>query len=240
LVVDDSVFRGTEINNAKERLLRLKPLYNYTYSTIYIEPGKEELVDIYLEQCKYPRLFEWNILNHYILQNSCVDIDGVLNRDPLPHENDDSIKYLNFLRNCEPLHLPDAPIKYLITCRLEKYRGETELWLKKNNIKYEKLIMMNYSSMKERQTKGKHAEYKAYHYLKSNADLFIESSLKQANNISKLSGKPVYCLGNNEMIYPPISGVFKNFYKNLPNLLRKKFLTSSFGNYLFKLSKTNN
>jgi len=97
------------------------------------------------------------------------------------------------------LILPTERISYLVTSRLEKYRKETELWLKKNEIDYEKLIMLNLPSKEERLKLGAHAEHKANAYKKSGLELFVESDPKQAFDIHQITKKPVFCVNNNKM-----------------------------------------
>lgn len=72
-----------------------------------------------------PRVFEWNVLHHPVLNDACVDIDGVLCRDPTPAENDDGRKYREFLSTVEPTIVPGQRIGHLVTSRLEQYRPKT-------------------------------------------------------------------------------------------------------------------
>ena len=55
-----------------------------------------DLVDIYFKECTLSRMFEWNYMHHPLLKNTCVDIDGVLCRNPTEEENDDGEKYIYF------------------------------------------------------------------------------------------------------------------------------------------------
>ena len=63
------------------------------------DPLHSHSVDYFFEIVDYPRFFQWNIMNHSILQKTCMDIDGVLCADPTPEENDDGEKYRHFLLN---------------------------------------------------------------------------------------------------------------------------------------------
>lgn len=201
LIVEDSVLSGASIENAKEKVLNIKNK-EIIFFAAYVAPDKENLVDIYLDICDVPRVFEWNIMHHGIVEKSCFDLDGVLCVDPKEDEDDDGEIYKSFLKGVNPLFIPTKEIGNIVTCRLEKYREETEVWLKENNIKYKNLIMMNYKTKEERMKAGKHAKYKAKNYKKTNSDLFIESSLNQAVSIARLSNKPVYCIEVQKMIYP--------------------------------------
>jgi uncharacterized HAD superfamily protein/hypoxanthine phosphoribosyltransferase len=206
-VIDDSLATGRSLKEAKEIIITLNISIDILYGVAYIAPGMEKEVDFYFEVCEKPRVFEWNIMHHDILSESCIDIDGVLCRDPSSKENDDGKRYIKFIRNCEPLFIPTVKLGYLVTSRLEKYRKDTEFWLKKHGLEYEKLIMMNLPDKETRVKAGNHAQFKSEIYKKSEKKLFVESSLKQSIEIANLTGKQVYCIENREMVLPKNSFV---------------------------------
>ncbi len=201
LVVDDSIASGSAMEKSRESLAHLKTDFDIRYCAIYVIPGKEKMVDYFFEVVPLPRYFQWNILNHTTLEKACFDIDGVLCVDPTNEQNDDGEKYIDFILNAPPLFIPGAKIGALVTSRLEKYRKETEIWLKANNVKYNELIMLDLPDMEARQKANNHASHKAKHYMAKPYVLFIESSLKQAIDINKISKKPVLCTENFEMIF---------------------------------------
>lgn len=202
LVVDDSVYRGQQMTDTKRRIQQAHPIKNRVlYGATYVAPGAEHFVDLYYEVVPVPRVFEWHLMNHEILSRACVDIDGVLCRDPTEEENNDGMAYQSFLRTVDPLLLPRKPIMCLVTGRHEKYRSVTEEWLKRHGIAYDRLIMMDYPA-EARCTTNEYAESKADAYVDTNAELFIESSREQALSIARLAGKPVYCAESSEMIPP--------------------------------------
>ena len=145
-----------------------------------------------------PRAFEWNLFHCGVLENSCVDIDGVLCADPTEEENDDGDKYRFFLEHAAPKIIPTRKLKYIVSSRLEKYRPETEKWLENNHVYYDQLFMLD-STARERREKGLHAVFKSTIYRDSNCGLFIESSVGQAMRIHSDTGKPVYCVENNTL-----------------------------------------
>lgn len=195
LVVDDSCFSGNAMNKVREYL---KPYNNiqFIYSAIYVTSASINKIDLYFDIVEQWRVWEWNIMDHLILESSCVDLDGILCVDPTYEQNDDGDIYLDFLCNATPKFIPTHKIKAIVTCRLEKYRMETELWLKKHNVKYNKLYMMNLPTMFDRQRLGHYGEYKGRVYNQTGASLFIESNPKEAEEINLFTGKPVYCLNN--------------------------------------------
>ncbi len=201
LIVDDSIASGSAMVKAKELVKEISSDFDVRYCAVYVIPGKENLVDYFFETVPLPRYFQWNILNHSDLEKSCFDIDGVLCVDPLDEQNDDGPKYIDFILNAAPLYIPKSKIGTLVTSRLEKYRKETEIWLQKNGVKYNKLVMLDLPDMRARQKANSHGQHKANSYKESQYKLFFESSLHQALEINKITGKPVFCTENFEMIF---------------------------------------
>ncbi|MEH6680486.1 MAG: phosphoribosyltransferase family protein [Sediminicola sp.] len=201
LVVDDSIASGAALAECKKSLEHLNTNYNFTFFAVYASPEKEKAVDIALETVATPRYFQWNIFNHTTLDKACFDIDGVLCADPTEAQNDDGPNYVSFLLNAAPLYIPGSKIGTLVTSRLEKYRPETETWLKNHGVKYDKLVMLDLPDMRARQKANCHGGHKANEFKNSKYNLFVESDLKQAIEINKLTKKPVFCTENFQMIY---------------------------------------
>jgi len=212
------------MKQVKSRLKSAGLLHQIYYSAVYITPQCFKHVDFWYEIVDLPRVFEWNVMHHSILANSCVDIDGVLCRDPTNEENDDGENYIRFLKKVRPLIIPTKSIGWLVTCRLEKYRKFTEEWLEKYNIRYKNLVMMNLPNKEARIASGSHANYKARIYKKFNANLFIESSLNQAREIVRLTGKPAICFETGEMLNPGNLAIAHN----LGSKFRSKLIRNPF------------
>lgn len=221
LVVDDSLNTGFEMNRIKQKLSATATTHNIFFGAVYVVADKKSNVNYYHSVLPTPRIFEWNIMNHGSLEKFCIDIDGVLCRDPEEYENDDGDKYVHFVRNVHPKIIPKKTIGWLVTCRLEKYRAITEEWLYKNKVKYEKLIMLDLPDKKTRISTNSHSTFKAFVYKETNADLFVESSLSQAFEISRLSGKEVYCHDTREMINPNLINRYIGKSEKILRRLRK-------------------
>ncbi len=221
LVVDDSIASGSAIKECKSDLAHLESKFNIKYCAIYYTPENGNLADYALEAVPTPRYFQWNIFNHTTLEKACFDIDGVLCVDPSEEQNDDGELYRAFILNAAPLYIPGAKIGTIVTSRLEKYRSETVIWLEKNGIQYDKLVMLDLPDMKARQKANNHAGHKAKEYQVSHYNLFVESDLGQAIEINKRTKKPVFCTENFEMIYNSESFVYNlKSGKNFPFLRR--------------------
>jgi len=219
LIVDDSVNAGNTIENIKQLLA--KSTNNLIYCCIYGLKKTYNKVDVCMEQVEEPRLFEWNIFHRPFLEKCCVDMDGVICKDPTEKQNDDGSEYSNFLFNTPALIKPTFKIGSIVTSRLEKYREQTVEWLKKNQIKYDNLYMLD-SDAKTRREKMLHAPFKAKMYKKIiSSELFIESDYYQSIEISKISGKQVLSFGNQKMIYPNVS---YNYFKSNVNFLGHRIL----------------
>ena len=207
LVVDDSVCSGKQIEEARCKIIKAHIQHNISYAAIYIATYEQRhTVDYYYQHLPLPRIFEWNIFHHSILEHACVDIDGVLSNDPEESENDDGPNYEQFLHTVKPIRIPSVQIGWLVTCRLEKYRAITEEWLEENSIRYNHLMMMNYPDRKTRQKAAQYSAFKAQIYKTTGAQLFIESSKLQAEEIALLTGKYVYCTSTHTLINPSLLG----------------------------------
>lgn len=200
LVVDDSVRTGRQMRETRRRLDELDLPFDVSYGAVYVSRQGHRYVDVWGEMVPEPRVFEWNVTHHPILQTSCVDIDGVLCRDPTPEENDDGARYREFLADVEPNIVPNQRIGHLVTSRLEKYRPETERWLDEHGVQYDTLVMMDLPSKEARQEQGNHVQHKAAVYDATDATLFIESSEWQARGIARETGRPVFCYETKEMV----------------------------------------
>lgn len=223
LIVEDSSVSGNSLKDAKVRLNTSKYKNRCKFLTIFVTEETKKYTDIYFDVCPVPRMFEWNYIHHHGVINACFDIDGVLCEDPTPMENDDGENYINFIRNAKPKFIPSFKIGYLVTSRLEKYREDTEYWLKKNKIQYDKLIMIDLPSKEERIRLGNHGKFKGENYKKlKNTNIFIESEMNQAIEIAKISGKAVFCTSTSEFINESyINKTVKNIKTKSKNIIKK-------------------
>lgn len=232
LVVDDSIDQGGALKKAKHKLACLETKYSIKYAAIIASDFGKNLVDVYCAVIPETRFFQWNLFHHaYLLNKCCFDIDGVLCEDPVI--DDDGPLYCEYISNATPKYIPTVTIDTLVTCRLEKYREITEIWLKKQNISYRKLIMLNMKTREERRAWNKHGEYKGNVFKSSGNILFIESSLEQARIIAKVAKKPVFCTENFSLISPDSgneSVLGKGFFHRMHILLWrvKVFFLSKF------------
>jgi len=205
LIVDDTVSAGQQKQLVRQLITSASLPHVILYGAVYAASrDADQLVDSYYTIVPTPRYFEWNILHHGVLAMSCVDIDGVLCRDPTPEENDDGPQYLQFIREVRPTFVPTVPVGWLVTSRLEKYRRDTEEWLVRNGIQFRTLLMMDLPDKQARLASGSHASFKARHYRDTQTCLFIESSPQQAMEIAHLSGKYVFCTDTMQMIPPTL------------------------------------
>lgn len=202
LVLDDSVNSGTAMTETKERLEEYDFPFELEFGALYITQNGHNYVDYWGEIVTIPRIFEWNLLHHPAISLTCMDIDGVLCRDPTPEENDDGPNYREFIRTVEPRTIPSQRVGWLVTSRLEKYRPETEQWLDEHGIEYDELVMLDMPDMESRQKANPHADFKADVYESTGASLFIESDKRQAKQIAEQSRRPVFCYDTNEMVQP--------------------------------------
>jgi len=228
LVVDDSVLGGDQLSVVKSRIDAADLPHDIQFAAPYIVSGKRHCVDFFIEELPAPRCFEWNLMHHKLfLSQTCMDIDGVLCRDPVEEQNDDGPKYECFLAEAETLYLPSHPVRWLVTSRLEKYRKHTEAWLTRHGVQYGDLLMMNYPDMASRRAAQAYASFKAEIYLKTKAWLFIESSLTISEQIAELTGYDVFCMDTREMIRPSGKSARRRKILDAPRNMKQQIVSIS-------------
>ncbi|WP_202107647.1 phosphoribosyltransferase family protein [Succinivibrio dextrinosolvens] len=237
LIVEDSSCSGSSLEQFYERTKDYEFKDRFVLLTVYVTKNTRSLTDLWFEIVPIPRLFEWNFMHHSSIGRVCFDMDGVLCVDPSEEENDDGELYLKFIKNAPLKLVPTFKIGYIITSRLEKYRTETEKWLRDNNIKYDELIMMPYVTKEERLKSDSHGVFKGTHYKKLKSTyLFVESNARQAYEIAKISGKAVFCT-ENQIVYEEnfllnhkenIKSSFLSFIKRILPKWLKKYIKSFF------------
>ena len=203
LVLDDTCCGGGSMATAKVALQHLESEYQIIYGCVYLTgPTSKQFVDLYLENIYNSenfRLYEWNVFHHGFGGMQIWDIDGLMCKNPIPHDPTNEKLYEDYIANAIPMALPTVKIAGIVTYRLEKHRDITEKWLAKHNINYGTLVMMNAKNCEERRKIATPAQYKASVYNNStNIMLFIESDDSQAREIFALTKKPVlsYSTGN--------------------------------------------
>jgi hypothetical protein len=161
--------------------------------------------DIFAVELKWPHILEWNVFNSVLSPSVAMDFDGILCRDCPAGSDDDGPRYLEFIRHAQPLYMPRrSPVPLIVTAMIERYRNETEEWLKRHGVRWHKLVMHPASSLAER-NRDEIAAYKAKHFLAWATQLkggrmlpliFMESDDRQAKrigDIAKGGGRLVVC-----------------------------------------------
>lgn len=223
LILDDSINSGEALVRARKRVEDAGVQGDFIFAAVYGCKSHHPEADFVFERVKHPRMFQWNFMHHGILERSCVDIDGVLCIDPTEQQNDDGDAYRRFLDEALPLHVTSRRVGWLVTSRLEKYRAQTEAWLKRQGIEYGELVMLDLPSKAERQRLNIHGSFKGEFYRKSNAELFIESEEPQARNIARISGKPVLCVETHHVYMPDAlsPAAVRHQMRNFPTRLKE-------------------
>lgn len=197
LIVDDSVSSGNAIRRAR-MLLPSDSDDEVLFGAVYATDIGQDFVDTFGELVPQPRLFEWNLFNHGLLTEACMDIDGVLCRDPSHQENDDGLRYRRFIETVPARVVPQVRVAHLVSSRAEQYRPETEAWLSAHGIRYGELHLYP-GTAAERRERGDHAAYKASIYSSTDAMIFVESDRAQAIEISQTSRRAVIATDTMEL-----------------------------------------
>lgn len=206
LVVDDTVMTGNSLKAIKSLIDR--EFGNAVYAAVYVNPKATRKPDIWSVDLPWPHILEWNVFNSILSPASAMDFDGILCHDCPPGSDDDGPKYLDFICNAKPLYTPRrCPIPLIVTARIERYRAETEDWLRRHGIAWHRLVMHPAATLAERRRDNiaafkarYYAEWAAKHRATPGPHLFFESEDQQARQIAIRTGLLSIC--------PHTSGVY--------------------------------
>jgi len=197
LIVDDTCMTG----NSFRQVLPIMRGWNAVTAAIYCNPAAHLKPDMWHAELKWPHMLEWNIFNSVLSPNMALDFDGVLCHDPSREQDDDGPRYLDFIRNARPLYLPrKAPVPLIVTARVERYRAETEDWLRRHGVQWNRLVMHPAATTRERERHSM-ADYKAQHFgvwakfhrPRPAPLMFVESDPRQARLIHERTGQMTVC-----------------------------------------------
>lgn len=199
LVVDDTIYSGFAMRSARNAIANRKAYY----AAVFARPSKASEADFCAEILPSPHLLEWNLwssgmtcgaaANPGFRGGLATDLDGVLCEDFL-RDGDDTPegdeRYRRDLIHARPLVTAGLyPIPLIVTYRLERFRAETEDWLRRNRILYDKLVMHQAERFRDRDFATPTLKIDAY--AASSCSLFVESDSAQALAIRQATGRPV-------------------------------------------------
>jgi uncharacterized HAD superfamily protein len=202
LVVDDcSSPHSASMSAIQERMPQ--SVVEIHYGAVY-RAAMTSKVDRWHSDLPLPRLFEWNWFRHRLLNHSLLDIDGVVCADwTLRPEKDDDPEFKQHLATAKALFIPEYPVLGFVTSRLAKFKPQTESWLKRHGCAWQHLKMSPHRNVSERRLAGDHGLQKGYYYREmEQAQLFIESNHKQAEQIVAVARKPVLSIERQVILNP--------------------------------------
>lgn len=202
-IVDDTVYTGRAMHRVRSMLQDRRAVF----AAVYARREAFRAVDVFARELPSPHLLEWNLFNsgqfagragNPVLHGGfAVDFDGILCEEPSVGDADTSpaaAAYEKWLRTARPLYLPRSlPVKLIATFRLERWRAETEAWLRRWGIRWERLVMHPAGSVAERSRAWNAACHKGRPFLESGCSFFVESDVNQAREIFEYTRRPVIC-----------------------------------------------
>jgi uncharacterized HAD superfamily protein/adenine/guanine phosphoribosyltransferase-like PRPP-binding protein len=199
LLVDDSINSGKSLQESIDIMNQAKFDFKITTAALIASDAANPLVDMHYKCLKHPRIFEWNMLHrktasYFEQEKIALDMDGVICENCPPNTDANEDAYIEWIRTAKPYLIPSFEIDAIVSCRLEKYRADTEQWLRHHNVRYKRLILWDIESKNQR--KGLFAKHKIDAILQVNPAIFWESHLGQAEQIWKHTKTPVLCIDN--------------------------------------------
>jgi hypothetical protein len=200
LIVEDAASTGITIGRQLD-ILKAKQRAPHKYFSVCVFGGKPKVGNYHLvlDHCPGPRIFEWNWRDNVLLEESILDIDGVVCPDP-PTPEERTGPYIAHLKSAKPLYVPIKPVMAFATSRLEKYRAITEEWLAKNKIRYGRLYMAQFATPTERRQFGNFRVKARVFAERKDARMFVESHDKQARWIAKEVKRPVFAVESRTLL----------------------------------------
>ena len=194
LLVDDVALTGATMAAARARIADRHPGLAVHRLAVFCRPEAEAAVDLAFAAAPADPVFEWSLFRSAVLERACFDLDGILCGDCPAADDDDGERYRRFLATATPQIVPRRRLRTIVTARLERYRPETEAWLARNGIEYDRLEMLDLASDAERRRTRPQARFKAAVFAAdAGAALFVESESWQAREIARAAGgKPVF------------------------------------------------
>ncbi|SHE35923.1 Hypoxanthine phosphoribosyltransferase [Modicisalibacter ilicicola DSM 19980] len=232
LIVDDSVNTGASMEEVLDQIPEDCPC-EITTLAVYGNAVGMAKVDVCLKYLSSPRVFQWNIWHHNVLQRACIALDGVI-FNGLEEHLDKEENGMGLIQEVRPLVIPTYRINSLITKQHERYRKEIESWLSYYNITYDNLIMSGSVDKNETRSHQEYCKLKADYYKQdSRLYFFVESDFDHAVFIAKATGKSVFCTQANDLVRPSVREIVKHgkayfFRINLARMRRvmKRWLPS--------------
>ena len=194
LIVEDSIGSGKRLKPYIEKIKAKNPNLDIKVGALFKNHNSVYPIDVFYKEKFPPIIFEWNLLTACHAWGAlCVDMDGVLCKECPSEFDDDGEKYRQWLRSVKPHLIPAYRIEAVITSRLEKYRTETEAWLKANDVNYGQLIMLDLPS-KELRTFEAIVKHKSDAINKIKPFWYWESSANEAKEIRLLVKCHILCM----------------------------------------------
>lgn len=185
LLVDDTMYMGGAMRKAVKSFGG-----ECTTCVVYVSPEARNNVDYFADVLPGPRMFEWNFGGIKATEDYVFDMDGVICEDPKVYDDDGESYRQEIISGVRPKYIPQVKIKAICTNRIERWRTETENWLKRYGVQYGELLMQPYQTAVERRKKSTSAGFKSA-YFKNNGTVFVESHDEHAVQIARTTKKPV-------------------------------------------------
>ncbi len=190
LMVDDSINSGSTMKKSLE-LLQSNCDWNITTAALLATEATKNLVDLYYKIIPQPRIFEWNIM-HSKRGKHASEMDGVICENcPSGLEADEKL-YVEWLKRARPYLIPSFEIDVILANRLERYRPQTEEWLKQHQVRYKELRLFKKKSKIQRQ--DTYVQKKIKELLQIKPSMYWESNFGQAIKIWKATKIPTICI----------------------------------------------
>ena len=201
LVVDDSLWSGTQMAETRRRIAAARLSHRIRYAVVYIAPGTADRVDFHYEVVPVPRVFEWNLMHHPFLEEGCLDIGVLFGTQSVLERSIAPGALANALSGLAPEFYPDRCVGWLVSDLSTAHRPALEAWLARHEIMYRALVLRG-DPMDATAPGAGGAAFMADVYSHTRAWIFIASRAAYAAEIARRAFRPVFCYERHRMFFP--------------------------------------
>lgn len=190
LIVDDSVTGGLKMKQVEDKIREQRPDLEIVKGALHAQPSATKLIDTcygFFEHRYSQITFERDMID-WVYAAAALDLDGILCEEYDGKNIVSEEQYVAWITNAKPYRIPKWEIPMILTGRKEKFRRQTEDWLRRHNAKFRKLVMCPDDESQEKFKVRALSREKPYWYW--------ESSPQLAGYIQSRLGIKVLCFAN--------------------------------------------
>lgn len=188
LLVDDSLGTGKTIQRHQQAIKARYPHLEVDTASMIVHRENYHMVDYYYKIIPTPLILEWEIMDEAKVDILAVNMEGVLCQPYQDSPGRNEEEYLRWVKGAKPYMIPSYHFDAVLSDRSERYRAESEEWLRIHNVQYRELRFSDLIGPGVDQ--GVPNQQKIEHLNELKPQMFFEYSMTSAQAIWDLTKIP--------------------------------------------------